>query len=69
MEARTSKGERGSSRANKGDKYWLGVSIKMEKAFPKRGIHSRIEHITTYSPLPFFSFFFEIMILSYLTTS
>jgi hypothetical protein len=29
MEARTSKRDRGSSsRANKGDKYWLGVSIK-----------------------------------------
>ncbi|HYA81856.1 MAG TPA: hypothetical protein VEH06_00210 [Candidatus Bathyarchaeia archaeon] len=31
---------RGSSRANKGNKYWLGLSIKMEKAFPKRGVHS-----------------------------
>jgi hypothetical protein len=42
MEARTSKGDRGSSRANKGDKYWLGVSIKIEKAFLKRGVHSKI---------------------------
>jgi hypothetical protein len=43
MEARTSKGDRGSSssRANKGDKYWLGVYQIMEKAFPKRGVHSK----------------------------
>jgi hypothetical protein len=30
MEARTSKKDAGSSKANKGDKYWLGVSIKLE---------------------------------------